>query len=81
MGGMDTYSDRYLKMKVFQIKDNNLDFDAHDNRPVVNKPVVQPSSKTVPKKWTHPAPKWEPKHRKVGRDDTENDTIIDLEDQ
>jgi hypothetical protein len=31
MGGTDTYSERYLKMKVFQIKDNNLDFDAHDN--------------------------------------------------
>lgn len=33
MGGMDTYSERYIKMKVFQIKDNNLDFDGHDNRP------------------------------------------------
>ena len=33
MGGMDTYSERYIKMKVFQIKDNNLDFDSQDNRP------------------------------------------------
>lgn len=33
MGGTDTYSERYLKMKVFQIKDNNLDFDSQDNRP------------------------------------------------
>lgn len=33
MGGTDTYSERYIKMKVFQIKDNNLDFDGHDNRP------------------------------------------------
>jgi hypothetical protein len=32
MGGMDTYSERYIKMKVFQIKDNNLDFDSQDNR-------------------------------------------------
>src|SRR5580698_6575253 len=32
MGGMDTYSERYLKQKVFQIKDNGLDFDAQDNR-------------------------------------------------
>jgi hypothetical protein len=32
MGGMDTYSERYIKMKVFQIKDNNLDFDLQDNR-------------------------------------------------
>lgn len=32
MGGTDTYSERYLKMKVFQIKDNNLDFDSKDHR-------------------------------------------------
>ena len=31
MGGTDTYSERYIKMKVFQIKDNNLDFDSQDN--------------------------------------------------
>lgn len=30
MGGTDTYSERYIKMKVFQIKDNNLDFDSQD---------------------------------------------------
>lgn len=39
MGGTDTYSERYIKMKVFQIKDNNLDFDAHD---------TQKSVKTAP---------------------------------
>ena len=38
MGGTDTYSERYIKMKVFQIKDNNLDFDSQDNR-VADKPV------------------------------------------
>lgn len=32
MGGTDTYSERYIKMKVFQIKDNNLDFDSQDMR-------------------------------------------------
>ncbi len=32
MGGTDTYSERYIKMKVFQIKDNNLDFDGHKNK-------------------------------------------------
>lgn len=32
MGSTDTYSERYLKMKVFQIKDNNLDPDSQDNR-------------------------------------------------
>lgn len=33
MGGTDTYSERYIKMKVFQIKDNKLDFDSYDNQP------------------------------------------------
>jgi len=42
MGSTDTYSERYIKMKVFQIKDNNLDFDSQDN----TKPVVS-NSKTV----------------------------------
>lgn len=37
MGGTDTYSERYIKMKVFQIKDNNLDPDSQDNR--VNSPA------------------------------------------
>ncbi|MGB8006425.1 MAG: ERF family protein [Terriglobales bacterium] len=41
MGGMDTYSERYIKMKAFQIKDNNLDFDAHDNRQPA-KPIARP---------------------------------------
>jgi len=31
MGSTDTYSERYIKMKVFQIKDNNLDFDSKQN--------------------------------------------------
>jgi len=31
MGSTDTYSERYIKMKVFQIKDNNLDCDAHQD--------------------------------------------------
>ena len=30
MGGTDTYSERYIKMKVFQIKDNNLDPDGQE---------------------------------------------------
>lgn len=38
MGGTDTYSERYIKMKVFQIKDNSLDPDSQDNR--VDKKVV-----------------------------------------
>ena len=28
LGSTDTYSERYIKMKVFQIKDNNLDPDS-----------------------------------------------------
>ena len=44
MGGTDTYSERYIKMKVFQIKDNNLDCDSQDNR---NKPnSIKKQSKT-----------------------------------
>lgn len=38
LGGMDTFSERYIKMKVFQIKDNSMDFDSQDNR--VDKKVV-----------------------------------------
>ena len=34
MGGTDTYSERYIKMKVFQIKDNNLDPDGHQGQTV-----------------------------------------------
>lgn len=43
MGGTDTYSERYIKMKVFQIKDNNLDPDSKENKKQVtestNKPI------------------------------------------
>lgn len=37
MGGTDTYSERYIKMKVFQIKDNNMDFDSQDHTKSENK--------------------------------------------
>lgn len=40
MGGTDTYSERYVKMKVFQIKDNNLDFDSHSDTQKSVKPAV-----------------------------------------
>jgi hypothetical protein len=39
MGSTDTYSERYIKMKVFQIKDNNLDPDGQQggqSQPVTN---------------------------------------------
>jgi hypothetical protein len=65
MGGMDTYSERYIKMKVFQIKDNNLDFDAGDNR------KAPPPRSAAPYPGRHPAA--EPKHRDVGKDSAEHD--------
>jgi hypothetical protein len=42
MGGTDTYSERYIKMKVFQIKDNNLDPDSSSGQ---EKKKVFPSRK------------------------------------
>ncbi len=45
MGGTDTYSERYIKMKVFQIKDNNLDPDSQDNRP---KKTTKTPAKDIP---------------------------------
>jgi len=47
MGGTDTYSERYIKMKVFQIKDNNLDFDSHDNIKKVETKVNQPAKQVL----------------------------------
>lgn len=45
MGGTDTYSERYLKMKVFQIKDNNVDPDSKDNTVQLGeKKVIQRSA-------------------------------------
>jgi len=46
MGGTDTYSERYIKMKVFVIKDNSLDFDAQDNRPA--QPAAAPVKPVTP---------------------------------
>lgn len=50
MGGMDTYSERYIKMKVFQIKDNNMDFDSQDNRPkeIKTQPKDKPTVRDMP---------------------------------
>lgn len=52
MGGTDTYSERYIKMKVFQIKDNNLDIDSQDNRPI----TVQKQATAPVKPVAKPAP-------------------------
>lgn len=46
LGGMMTYSQRYLKMSIFGIADNNLDFDSQDNRAPKAAPKV-PNIKAV----------------------------------
>jgi hypothetical protein len=81
MGGMDTYSERYLKMKVFQIKDNNLDFDAHDNKPTSASAASRQSAPVSAKPWTKPAPKWERKdNAKESAQLDAGNTLIDLND-
>ena len=71
MGGMDTYSERYVKMKAFQIKDNNLDFDSQDNR--VSAPTTAPR-----RSFFKPV---EPKHRDVGKDSAEHDAASLVKEQ
>jgi len=44
MGGTDTYSERYIKMKVFQIKDNNIDPDSKDNTVQIGEKIVSKRS-------------------------------------
>ena len=45
MGGCMTFAERYLKQTIYNIVDNNLDFDAHDNtKKAANKPI-QPAGK------------------------------------
>jgi hypothetical protein len=38
LGGAVTYSNRYLLMLAYDIVDNNLDFDSHDNTKATGKP-------------------------------------------
>jgi len=45
LGGMATFNERYLKMSVFEIVDNNLDFDAQDNRQQTLPPPPPPAKK------------------------------------
>lgn len=70
MGGMDTYSERYIKMKVFQIKDNNLDFDSQDNRIKPKRDYTDKKSLT-PDQFGYK----DPKHKDVAKDSAEHDTI------
>ena len=50
MGATDTYSERYIKMKLFGIKDNSLDPDSKDNS--------KSASKSAPKKEDEPVAIW-----------------------
>jgi len=45
MGGCMTFAERYLKQTIYNIVDNNLDFDAHDNtgKKLPKKQPIQPS--------------------------------------
>lgn len=45
LGGMVTFTERYLKMSAFEITDNNLDFDSQDNRPKKADSAPAPSPK------------------------------------
>jgi len=58
LGGCVTYSERYLLMIAYDIKDNALDFDSQDNR---KKPETKnPEPKTVKKEELTPDhPGWE----------------------
>jgi hypothetical protein len=50
IGGAVTYTERYLLMSIFDIKDNNLDFDSQDN---TQQPVAQTTQeKEWLNKWT-----------------------------
>jgi len=63
MGGTDTYSERYIKMKFFGIKDNASDPDSQDH---------SAAKKTAPKKEDVPVEIWfdpkKPEHLKKLQD-------------
>ena len=47
MGSTDTYSERYIKMKVFGIKDNTLDPESQDQRRPKDKPATDQQIKQI----------------------------------
>ncbi len=47
MGSTDTYSERYIKMKVFGIKDNSLDPDSTDQRKSSEKSMTADQKKQI----------------------------------
>lgn len=62
MGGMNTYAKRYALMSLFDIEDNTIDFDSHDNtaqsvppaRENDNKPWLNKTKKdgTITEEWS-----------------------------
>ena len=64
LGGMNTYSNRYLLMFIFDIVDNNLDFDTTENtKKSASASASKPKKAAAPKKpskvaLTEDHPKW-----------------------
>jgi len=54
MGGMVTYTERYLSMTAFNIKDNSLDFDTTEN----TKKQAKPAKKSLPREQIDKAIQW-----------------------
>lgn len=65
MGGTDTYSERYIKMKVFTIKDNSLDFDSQDNRSSINTFPKGTTFSTEPEQYTPKKKSTEPTYESI----------------
>ena len=53
MGGLVTYTKRYMLMNEFDIVDNNLDFDSKDNRPSAKKEEADAAPKKLGLKKVH----------------------------
>jgi hypothetical protein len=60
MGGMNTYAKRYSLMSLFDIEDNTIDFDSHDN-------TKQPAKNTAIKPENSPELPWLNKANKAGQ--------------
>lgn len=46
LGGAVTYSERYILMSIYDIKDNNLDFDTPQRKPDNKQKIDNPATKT-----------------------------------
>lgn len=68
LGGMVTYTQRYLEMLAFGISDNNLDLDSQDNR----------GAKVEPQRPAKPAPAAEKKKPKVKLDEAQLNSVCEM---